>query len=189
MRSSLAALSSEELARRREELAAEAGAERHNQETARQLEERIAEFRALPDRGGRDQLVARLRSEREALPPVEHQARAEMAVIDHLLAERERAALAAARVSPPDYITAELGERPDDPVKRQSWDRAVLGIEGYRQRHGIGDRDSALGAEPGDRTARLAREQARDSIRRAQRSLGLEQAPVSERAVEMEIEL
>jgi hypothetical protein len=50
--------------------------------------------------------------EREELPPIAHDARAEVAVIDALLDRRRDLALAAARVSPPDYIVAELGDRP-----------------------------------------------------------------------------
>jgi hypothetical protein len=110
-------------------------------------------------------------------------------VIDHLLAERERAALAAARISPPDYIVRELGERPVEAASRATWDQAARGIEAYRQQHGIRDRDTALGAEPSDRAARRARELAADSIRRAQRRLELERVQRIERTRSMEIEL
>lgn len=109
-------------------------------------------------------------------------------MIDHLLAERERAALAAARVSPPDYIVEELGERPVEAARRATWDHAVRGIEGYRQQHGIRDRDTALGPQPSDRAARLARELAAESIRRSQRRLELEQVRRIERTRSMEIE-
>ena len=130
-----------------------------------------------------------MRAELGASPPVEHQARAELAVIDHLLAERERAALAAARISPPDYVVKELGERPVEAARRATWDHSVRRIEGSRQQHGIRDRDTALGPEPGDRAARQARERAADSIRRAQRRLELEQVRRIERTRRMEIEL
>jgi hypothetical protein len=130
-----------------------------------------------------------MRAELGASPAVEHQARAEMAVIDHLLAERERAALAAVRISPPDYIVRELGERPVEASRRATWDAAVRGIEGYRQQHGIRDRDTAIGAEPSDRTARRARERAAESIKRAQRRLELERVQRIERTRSMEIEL
>jgi hypothetical protein len=95
-------------------------------------------------------------------------------VIDHLLADRERAAFLAVRTSPPNYILKELGERPSDPAKRQTWDRAVRGIEGYRQQHGIRDRDNALGAEPESRTGRAAREAQERRLRESQRELGRE---------------
>jgi conjugative relaxase-like TrwC/TraI family protein len=125
--------------------------------------------------------AARLEAKQQALPAIEHGARAQVAVIDDLLAERERVALAAARVSAPGYITRELGERPIEPAGQHAWDRGVREIEGYRQRNGIGDRDTALGLEPKDRAAQLQREAAERSIQRAQRNLGLEQARTIER--------
>ena len=68
-------------------------------------------------------------------------------------AKRERVAATAARISPPDYIKRELGERPSDPTKARAWDKAVRGIEGYRVRNGVRDRDSALGPNEGPRCA------------------------------------
>ena len=94
----------------------------------------------------------------------------------HLLAERERLALADARLSPPDYIVNELGQRPSDPAKRAQWDRAVKGIEGYRQQHGIGDRDNALGAPPKAGAERVQWHRRQREIQRAQRALELTQA-------------
>ncbi len=222
MRSALGKLPSEELALRRVELRAEAGAEEANQRSHRHLNERLAETEARLERieadrrdlgepsagwRRRDQRQAhaegarrldataamsreaseRMRADLGASPAVEHQARAELAVIDHLLAERERAALAAARISPPDYIVGELGERPVEASRRATWDAAVRGIEGYRQQHGIRDRDTALGAEPSDRAARRARERAAESIRRAQRRLELERVQRIERSMEIEL--
>ena len=87
-------------------------------------------------------------TEQRGLAPVVHRARAESAVIDHLLAERGRLELLALRISPPAYILKELGERPKDPDKRAAWDRGAEGIEGYRKQPGIGGRDSALGRRP-----------------------------------------
>ena len=181
LRSSLGHLPTEELVRRRDALRSEAGAERQNQEAARHLDERIEEFRGLRDTGGG--LIERLRAERAELPPVEHRARAEVAVIDHLLAERERVAFTAARISPPDYITAELGERPSNPQKREAWDRAVRGIEGYRQRHGIGDRDNALGLQPKSGTDRASWQVEQRRLCQSQRELGRE--PALHRGIEM----
>ena len=223
MRSALAKLPSEELARRLDGLRAEAGAEEANQDAHQHLGKRIAEGeqrlaqiaaerRDLGEapsgwrRGAKRQphaeaarrLDTLLRQGRSALsraeadlvakPEVEHQARAEAAVIDGLLAERQRVALAAARISPPSYITVELGERPSDPAKRAEWDRGVRTIEGYRQRHGIGDRDTALGAEPKDQAARRQREAVRRSIEQTQRRLQLEQARRIEMTRSMGIE-
>jgi hypothetical protein len=59
----------------------------------------------------------RLEAERRELPAVPHEARAKEAVIESVLADRERLAATAARTSPPDYIKHELGERPGDPTK------------------------------------------------------------------------
>jgi hypothetical protein len=187
LRSSLGQLSSPELARRREELRSEASDEQLTEESAQYLQERIAKFRQLPDSGDRDELIDRMRAEREALPEVGHQARAEVAVIEHLLGEREQAALTAARISPPDYITAELGERPSDPAKRGAWDRAVLRIEGYRQQQGIVDRDNALGPRPEKGAQRAAWDTQQRQLRQSQRSLEL--AIARQRTAEIGIEL
>jgi hypothetical protein len=97
-----------------------------------------------------EQLRARLAEDRGDLAEIggaeeRRAAFAELAAVEAVLSERCRVAVAAARVSPPDYVLKELGERPSDPAKREAWDSAVRGIEGYRQRHGIVDRDSALG--------------------------------------------
>jgi hypothetical protein len=117
--------------------------------------------------------LAAARVEREKLPEVGHEARAKMAVAEQVLAERGRAAATAARLSPPDYIKHELGERPSDPTKAAAWDRAVRGIEGYRVRNGVVDRDSALGPQPKDRSAQLEQRHARERLQRAQRELKL----------------
>lgn len=130
----------------------------------------------------------RLRAEARELPDVRHQARAEAAVIESLLADRERLAATAARLSPPDYITRELGERPSDPAKAAEWDKAVRGIEGYRLKNGVVDRDSALGPEPKHGSG-YERRDAQESIERAQRALGRYQEHAAERSVGMDIGL
>ncbi|MBS1846220.1 MAG: relaxase domain-containing protein [Actinobacteria bacterium] len=127
--------------------------------------------------------------ERAELPPESHDARAEVAVIDGLLDRRRDMALSAARISAPDHIVAELGERPVEGRERAAWDGAVRDIEGFRLANGIRDRDSALGPEPDDRAARVERIRAQDSIGRAQRELGIEGVPGIERGRAMEIEL
>ena len=96
-----------------------------------------------------------------------------MAVAEHVLAERERAATTAARLSPPDYIKRELGERPSDPTKARAWDKAVRGVEGYRVRHGVRDRDNALGPKPKDRAAQAEQRRVRERLQRTQRELKL----------------
>ena len=133
-------------------------------------------------------VAARLEADLSERPAVEHCARAEGAVVDHLIEERVRARLAAVRLDPPTYIVAELGERPSDPARRRAWDEAVAGIERYRQEHGIGDRDSTLGPQPQEVSARLRQERARKSIQRAQSELGLEQAPAVGRTIDLGIE-
>jgi conjugative relaxase-like TrwC/TraI family protein len=116
-----------------------------------------------------------LRSEAQRLPEVRHDARAQRAVIESLLVDRERLAAAAARLSPPTYIKRELGERPSDPAKARSWDEAVRGIEGYRLRNSVKDKSSALGAKPRQPEKALDHDHARRRIERTQRQLHLQQ--------------
>ena len=219
LRSRFAPLSSSELHRLRDELAAEAHSEqqveRSHEELTQQiasadrlLESSVAQTEQLPrlPRTWRErervriarladdsaERANRLEAERARLGAPEHRARAEVAVIDHLIAERERAAVLAAQLSPPKYITAELGERPTEKgLKRSEWDGAVQGIERYRQRHGIEDRDTALGGEPMDAAARREQAAARESIQHAQRQLGIEQqqARVVDRSRSIGIEM
>ena len=132
--------------------------------------------------------VAGLEAEIATLPAAEHGARAERAVAEHLIEERLGQRLRAVRIDPPHYIVKELGERPSDPMRRQTWDRAVATIEGYRAEHGIGDRDSTLGARPEERLAQLEQQRVTKSLHRAQRSLGLERAAAPERTINLGIE-
>jgi conjugative relaxase-like TrwC/TraI family protein len=184
LRQEFGQLPTDELTRRLHELRAEARAERHVEdryhragETIRREGERLESFRAQPGRihpANEQSALERIevaRAEREQLPEVGHEARAKQAVAEHVLAERERAAAIAARLSPPSYIKSELGERPKDPTKAAAWDRAVRGIEGYRVRNGVVDRDSALGPKPKDRSAQLEQRHARERLQRAQREL------------------
>ncbi|HEY2714936.1 MAG TPA: AAA family ATPase [Solirubrobacterales bacterium] len=131
---------------------------------------------AIEERQGyADRKLAEAEAEIASAERVEFAARAERAVAEHLISERERARVAAVRLDPPDYLIRELGERPSDPAKRTAWDRAVAGVETYRQEHGIGDRDSTLGAEPRDSLARVQHRRATETLQRAQRQLRLEQ--------------
>jgi len=208
LRSRLAGLSTNELQDRRSALVSEAGAEYHNENAHRQLDdsltnanERLARiedrWREVPEprrfegkanRRQRERTegelrhrersayleARRARAEQRQLPPVEHSARAEVAVIEHLLAERERVALTAVRLNPPDYITRELGERPSDWAKRDHWDRAVKGIEDYRSSYGVTDRDSALGPKPTDALQRASFNMGEQTLRQGQRALDRE---------------
>jgi hypothetical protein len=141
----------------------------------------------------RERSVAETAADLEAdiakLPAVEYGVRTERAVAEHLIEERLGQRLAAVRFAPPDYIVRELGERPSDPAKRQTWDRAVAGIESYRHEHGLGDRDSTHGPRPEDRLAQLEHHRAMESLRRSRRNLGREQARTAQRTVEMGIEM
>jgi conjugative relaxase-like TrwC/TraI family protein len=201
LRSTLGRLSTEELTRRRDELRPDASAERRNEEVHSDLAERIerverdldriagqaervgelprrqrrAELERLQDRAdSAAEVAARFEAQRSQLAPVEHGARAETAVIDYLLAERQRAEVAALRVSPPDYIVKELGERPGDLRKAATWDRSAQEIQGYRKDHGVKDRDNALGPRPDRGGARAQWEAQRRRLRESQRRLGRE---------------
>ncbi|HEX6689089.1 MAG TPA: hypothetical protein VF085_10565 [Solirubrobacterales bacterium] len=185
----------DELAHRLRGLRAEAGAEQHNEARHLRAEEaisrdteRIESIRSQPGRfhpaneQSAQERIEAARAEEEQLPEVGHEARAKVVVAEHVLAERERAAATAARLSPPDYIKSELGERPSDPKKAATWDRAVRGVEGYRVRNGVVDRDSALGPKPKDRAAQAEQRRVRERLQRAQRELKLKRERTVERS-------
>jgi conjugative relaxase-like TrwC/TraI family protein len=186
-----------ELAEVVRELLAEAGTEAQNDQRHRRTEERLSEeaqeLEAARASMGDDPLfeprqwatrerMERMREELAGLPEVTHETRAEFAAAQHVLAEREQAAATAARLSPPDYITAELGGRPADLQQAASWDKAVRGIEGYRVRNGVVDRDTALGPKPQGHAHQHEHQQARERIERAQRQLQIRHQ--QERAIE-----
>ncbi|HVD40052.1 MAG TPA: MobF family relaxase [Solirubrobacterales bacterium] len=127
----------------------------------------------------------RLAAEARELPDVRHEARAEGAVIESVLADRERLAATAARISPPDYITAELGERPADATKAAAWDKAVRRVEGYRLRNGVVDRGTVLGPKPRDHAAQVEHSRVRERLERAQRELGLQRQRASTRSLDL----
>jgi conjugative relaxase-like TrwC/TraI family protein len=102
--------------------------------------------------------------------PLTEAATREDAIAGKVLAERRELAIIAARIAPPAYITKELGERPSDPSKQQSWEAGVKTVESYRQEHGVKDPNHALGRDSG-RNAERAREQARQRLRQSQREL------------------
>jgi hypothetical protein len=189
---SLEALPSTELARRQEQLRPLARGEREAERSRAELNERIeqeADFLAGMD-GQREQAasfprklrrrelerigrteadtearLAKFRAEAEALPPIREDARRELSALGEVLAERARLATTAARLAPPPYVIAELGERPTDPAKARLWDRGLAQIEGYRQRNGVKDRASAFGVEP---TGAAARERRQLEMQRVQ---------------------
>jgi conjugative relaxase-like TrwC/TraI family protein len=188
LRQEFGQLPGDELLRRLHELRSEAGAEQRNQERhlraeaeiqrhSEHLEQyRTASHQVHPSNEEHTlEWLAAARAEREQLPEVGHEARAKVAVAEHLLAERERAAATAARLSPPDYIKRELGERPSDPTKARAWDKAVRGIEGYRTRNGVRDRGSALGPKPKEPAKAHEHDRAQRQLERSQRQLHLHQ--------------
>lgn len=107
--------------------------------------------------------------------------RSELDAVEQVLADRRAPQIAAARIEPPSYIVRELGERPANPVKRESWDHGVRKIESYRQEHGVTDKSRAFGTRPQERSARKAAER---SLRRIQRELGLKGQLARARRVE-----
>ncbi len=202
LRSKFSGVPTEELVARRDELRIAASHEESRESQRRSLQERIERARerieafaaereaaqALPRRERREELTridswearsrretARLEAELADMPAIGDAARRELAVADQVLAQRRELAIIAARISPPAYVKAELGERPSDPAKRKAWDRGVAQIERYRQEHGIKDPNKALGREA-KRGVERARQQAMwRRIREAQRALGLGQ--------------
>ena len=188
LRHELGQLPNDDLIRRLHELKSEAGAERHNEERHLRADaeierhgEHLEQYRSASHKvhpANEEHALERLAAasaEREQLPEVGHEARAKAAVAEHLVSERERAAATAARLSPPDYIKRELGERPSDPTEARAWDKAVRGIEGYRVRNGVRDRDNALGGKPKDHAAQAEQRRVRERLQRAQRELKLKQ--------------
>jgi conjugative relaxase-like TrwC/TraI family protein len=133
--------------------------------------------------------LRRREAEVAGVAEVGHGARAERAVIDQAIEARTSARMAAVRLDPPDYITAELGERPTEPGRRRTWDSASGEIEAWRMEHGIRDRDTAFGLEPERGSDRRSHRSAEQAIRRARRELGLEQVRAREQAIEMGPEL
>jgi conjugative relaxase-like TrwC/TraI family protein len=202
LRGELAKLPTAEIAARRSELGTPARFEaQHEESYARQLravEERRGQVEqasanreaveALGWRERRQKLPRaseseRLFSERLAeetakltqMEPPSGKARREREIARQLLDTRSAQALAAARIEPPSYIVKELGQRPADPTKAETWDRGVQGVERYRLEHGVKDTRNAFGRGPQDAAARAAREAARRRLAEAQRRLGLEQ--------------
>jgi conjugative relaxase-like TrwC/TraI family protein len=202
LRSKFSGLPSEELVVRRDELRATAGNEESRERQRRMLQERIERARkhidgfeaereaaqALPRRQRREELAridarearsrrqtAQLEAEMQEMPVAGQAARRELAVADQVLAQRCELAVIAARISPPAYVKAELGERPSHPAKRKAWDRGVSQIERYRQEHGVKDPNRALGREAKRRAERARQEATWRRIREAQRALGLGQ--------------
>jgi hypothetical protein len=131
-----------------------------------------------PAEEGERKRVAEMEVEFERrAPAVEPSAetRAELAAVERELAERISLRITADRLSPPDYITRELGQRPQEPELRARWERGVHEIERYRQEHSITDPGRALGREPGHGLERADHQRTRDRVQEVRRDLRLEQ--------------
>jgi conjugative relaxase-like TrwC/TraI family protein len=164
-----------------------------------ELQERRAELIRDPEGGGglsrietNLRLAAKMLAEQEAelaeTPVPGDSARRELAVIDRVLAERRELAVTAARIAPPPYITAELGQRPSDPDKQRAWDRGVSLIEGYRQENGVKDQSRAFGPEAKPGIERVhQRDAMRQLQREAQRVLGRQAARTLDRGMSLGI--
>ncbi len=173
----------QQLRAEREGMPGPARRERRGDRAERRQSERFLDLREQAARSEAE----RLRAEFRGLPEVASAGRAEAAVIEALLADRERLAVAAARLSPPAYIRAELGERPSDPTKRAAWDRGVREIEGYRQRNGVVDRDSALGPKPQNRAREREQRRSRERLERLRREIGRDRLRARERGADLGI--
>jgi hypothetical protein len=127
-----------------------------------------------------ERLLTRMEAELRQMTPISHRARKELAAVEGVLDERLQAALLAARLAAPTYITKELGERPRNPAKQKVWDRGVAAIEGYRQRNGITDPSRALGRK---RAREIEKRAALRRIQEAKQVLGLGQHVARERTL------
>jgi hypothetical protein len=201
LRAELSALPSDQLAKRqlRAETAARHEAQGEGQYTYRReyVEQRRAEYaearayrEAVEGMGWRQRrqqlpgaeegermLGERLREAQGQLAEVEPpktEARCDAQVVSQVLAERQEKELLAARLSPPPYISMELGDRPQSPYKAREWDKAVQRIESYRHGHGITSRDNALGREGDGSAEGWQRRAAQEALRSAQRRLDLQ---------------
>jgi hypothetical protein len=79
-------------------------------------------------------------------------------------------------VAVPEYLIAELGERPSSPRERGVWDRAAVRIEHYRVSFDVGDPARALGDRPHEQRARGAYDQTRRDIDAAKKQLARDRA-------------
>ncbi|HEX8103523.1 MAG TPA: AAA family ATPase [Solirubrobacteraceae bacterium] len=101
--------------------------------------------------------------------------RARLALVQELLATRERESLLRARhTPPPSYIRSLLGPRPHGLDGRKRWERAVHRIERYRSRNGVDDPARALGPVPRDPHQRVVRAEAAREVERYSRERGAE---------------
>jgi conjugative relaxase-like TrwC/TraI family protein len=166
----------EELQRRQSELSGPATRERANQERREALAERIAAAETrLADPGARGRLAAsgleKYQAERDSLPPIREDARRELAAVEEAIAARDQLTRTAARIAPPPYVAAELGQRPTNPAEAKAWDRGLTVIETYRRDNGVTDRASAFGPAAKGGAAKARQRKAMERTERVQRQL------------------
>ena len=94
------------------------------------------------------------------------------AELDAQLSTRRREHLAVALERPAPYLTEALGDLPDKPRARRSWEQAATRIEAYRFDHAITDSRHALGSPPSDQPEHAQWQRAHHDLQRAQRDLG-----------------
>jgi conjugative relaxase-like TrwC/TraI family protein len=103
-----------------------------------------------------DQRLAELEAERAAQAAWDRdhaEPLGEALIYGRELSHRELAMAVQLEQAPPNYLTAELGGRPESVAGRAAWRAAAVGIEAYRAKYGIDDPDSPLGPPPADPTA------------------------------------
>ncbi len=89
--------------------------------------------------------AAERRPSATALPAVEHDARAELAVIDRIARPARATWRSPRRGSPRPTTSSRSWGSGRVEAAAGAWDRAVREVEGYRQQHGIRDRDTRSG--------------------------------------------
>lgn len=93
--------------------------------------------------------------------------------MEHELAVRNKALLRDRENELPKYLESAVGPVPERPSERTEWRQSVLAIEDYRDKHGIKDRNRALGGEPRNTEQRQEKEQIERNIEdRNDRRLG-----------------
>ena len=103
------------------------------------------------------------------------------------MSDLRRRHVAVQRIEPSRFIYDALGPRPTEDVRKAvAWNQGVEAICSYRQRHGVQDREHALGPEPQEPSARAERARAELALRRAQRQLDRSSERSSERLLSVE---
>jgi len=90
---------------------------------------------------------------------------------DELSCRQRTRVMQVRHVEVPDYLVAELGDRPSEPKQRGVWDRAAVRIEHYRVSFGVTDSSSGLGERPRELRARSAYDLARRDVDAARNRL------------------